>query len=923
MAIELSQEARFLEFDSPLGKDLLLVSRFTGQEHVSSLFRFEIELVADRANLPEVAAEELLGKPVSISLALDEDFRNGSRRYFSGIVSRFVQGRQDDRFVHFHAEVVPWLWLTTLAGDCRIFQDVTVVDVVKQLFDELKSDAPGIVEYRDATKETYTKRDYCVQYRETTFEFISRLLEEEGLFYFFEHEDGKHTLVLADDSGAHQDCPTESEFRYRPGDAARQEERVVTDWRVQHRLGTGSVATRDYHFQNPRTRFSSTIPTVNKLGANDKLQRYDFPGRFSQQFNKPDQRLEQIGPEGDGLARVWMESEETAFQEITGESTCWTFGAGFRFDLEQHYDDRQNGKYVLTTVEHFAIQTPFYYSEDSADQQDEAYRNRFVCIPSRVKYRPPRNTPKPVVKGLHTAVVVGPEGELVYPDKYGRVKVQFFWDREGNLDDKSSCWVRVSQSWAGSGYGSMYLPHIGQEVVVGFLEGDPDQPLITGRVYNADQKVPFELPDNKYVSVIARDHYGNEIIFDGTEGNEHIRIHSPSHNSTFELGKSAKSTTYSNTDTFSVGNDTVTAIGSSQSLRVGDSHSQFLGLQTSVFIGLGLSVACGATMGLSVSAKADFNFGGSAGMNLGWKYSFTKGPEVAHGSSSFTKTVKKDITLDADGEFELRAGESNHAIVKATSDELTLDWGADSRRQLSAGAMEKVLGLTVAGLGVGALLAGGATEAGANAVKARTEISDDDKQKLEDDLAYAQKLYDDAVKTRDEAKSQGKSKEEIDYAEGMVRVRKANLDKAQAAKDVYDEFASGFEPHSQATAISTFSVGATAVAAGAVLAAVGFYRARKAKKTADKAAATARVTKSKVTLSDDGVEISSADGNSVIEIDATSGDINIHNVYGKGLIKIFSKGEVNIDSKARITLQSPKVLCTKGSFDAKGLQVYP
>lgn len=513
----ITQARRLLSFATPLGEDVLLLRVLQGQEGISTLFRFDLELLAEDDAIP---FDKLVGQNVTIRLALAEDHE----RYINGFVSRFSQSRSDARFTYYHAEVVPWLWFLTRTADCRIFQELSVPEILKKIFQEY-----GFRDFREALTRTCTKLDYCVQYRETDFNFVSRLMEQEGIFYFFEHENGKHTLVLADAPEAHKLCPDQARARYLPEGGMGEWEDAVTTWHMEQELRPGKYTLRDFHNQMPTKALEVTEPSTINVGRNGQFEIYDYPGEYAPHFNAPDQRLGNVEPEGRTLVKLRMQEEEAAHLVISGASSCRAFTAGARFELTHHPRRDVNGPYALTTVQHAAVQTPDYVS--GADIE-EPYHNSFTCIPHRIPFRPPRVTPKPVVQGSQTAIVVGKAGEEIWVDKYGRVKVQFHWDRESQANEKSSCWIRVAQNWAGKRWGAICTPRIGQEVVVDFLEGDPDQPIIIGSVYNAEQMPPYTLPEHQTRSTIkSRSSKGegvqgfNEIRFEDKKGQEQFFIH--------------------------------------------------------------------------------------------------------------------------------------------------------------------------------------------------------------------------------------------------------------------------------------------------------------------------------------------------------------------------------------------------------------
>jgi type VI secretion system secreted protein VgrG len=483
----ITQEDRFFQLDTPAGKDVLLVEHCIGSETLSGLFSLELDLVLDvqTHSSSDVKAENLLGRKITLTVPL-----NKGQRYFNGVVKRLVQGRRDERFQYYHMEAVPWSWLLTLKSNCRVFQDLSVPQIVKKIFDELKGDYSDLVSYRDALTKQYVQRDYCVQYRETDFNFISRLLELEGISYFFEHDQNGHTMVLADSNSAFKPLTDNGgKFRFAPEGGYDERLDTVSSASLQHELRPGKWELRDYHFEMPAKTLERTESTTTAVANNPTLGLYDYPGEYALIFNKPGARLGDVEPTGEGFARVRMQEEEAGYQVLSGTSEARAFSSGYQFELTDHRD--MANKYAIVSVQHSMSQTPSYISGNTSGSP---YQNTFVAIPFSVPYLPRRLAPKPVVQGPQTAVVTVKSGEESWLDKYGRVRIQFHWDRLGKSNEESTCWVRVAQPWAGGSWGAHFWPRSGQEVVVEFLEGDPDQPLVTGSVYNASQMPPYALP---------------------------------------------------------------------------------------------------------------------------------------------------------------------------------------------------------------------------------------------------------------------------------------------------------------------------------------------------------------------------------------------------------------------------------------------
>ena len=505
------QAGRLIELTTPLGADKLLLQEMHGSEGVSEMFNFQLHLLSEDKS---VKYKDIVGQKVTISIRLG----SSSKRHINGIVSRFVQGRMDDRFTHYECEVVPALWFLTRTANCRIFQNKTIPDIIKSVLQKRN------VAHKLQLSASYQPREYCVQYRETDFAFVSRLMEQYGIFYFFEHDSSSHTMVLGDAPSAHKACPEISKARYEVSvEEARQWEDTVVDWRARQEFKTGKYSMSDYNFEAPTTNLQVSVPSTVE-GANQDLETFDYPGEYT----KKDQ--------GDGIAKVRIQEHEASHMVIEGEGFCRTFVSGYTFDLNSHYRADANSTYLLTHIEHEASVGDSYYTEKEASAAEETYKNRFICIPKKVPYRPLRETALPYIKGPQPALIVGPSGNEIWVDKYGRVKVQFYWDREGQKNENSSCWIRVSQPWAGSNYGGMWIPRIGQEVLVEFFEGDPDQPIITGRVYNAQQMPPYTLPDHQTRSTLkSRSSKGggssnyNELRFEDKKGSEQVFLHAEKH----------------------------------------------------------------------------------------------------------------------------------------------------------------------------------------------------------------------------------------------------------------------------------------------------------------------------------------------------------------------------------------------------------
>jgi len=484
-----------------------IVLGFSGQEGISQLTHFEIELLCAEQDLD---FSRILNKRAALRIWCWQD--SDYLRVYHGIISSFEQIHQTEEYSVFRAQMFPLLWRLTLNSQSRVFQDKSVPEIIQDVLEDagFQSD-----DYRLSLKGNYEvlnkpPREFCVQYRESDFDFISRLMEEEGIFYFFEYIEDKEVLVIADDPSVHEDTTPISEVEFRtPTGLQPLQEEFVYPLHYRESVLPARVALKDFNYDTPQTN----LLTVSQAGQQSSSSVYDYPGRFGF-LNR-----------GTDLAKIRKQEIDTGRKTISGESNCRSFCAGYCFTLSEHTRTDLNRRHLLTSVSHHGVQ-----GGPVATDTQAKYENQFECIPTDIPYRPSRVTAKPLVQGTQTAIVVGPQNEEIYVDEKGRVKIQFHWDLEGEYDEKSSCWLRVSQTWAGAGWGGIFIPRIGQEVIVDFLEGDPDQPIIIGAVYNGDNQVPYRLPDEKTRSAVKSNSSKggngfNEIRFEDNKGEEQVFIH--------------------------------------------------------------------------------------------------------------------------------------------------------------------------------------------------------------------------------------------------------------------------------------------------------------------------------------------------------------------------------------------------------------
>jgi type VI secretion system secreted protein VgrG len=508
---------RIVKAHTPLAEDQLIFRSMHGAEGLSQLFEFEVDLLSPSVSLD---MKSVLGKPLSLEIQTV-----GEPRFLNGQIVRFTMvGRESStsRYVVYRATVRPWLWYLTRTSDCKIFQNKSVVDILDEVF----------ADYKFAVEKklsgSYRQWEYCVQYQETDFAFVSRLMEHEGIYYYFKHEKNQHTLVLADDIGAHETLPGYPKISYLAADRDPDPfQEVIDQWQVTEEIRPGTYVVDDYDFKKSKADLMG-MRSQPRGNPHDTYEIYEWLGGFSE--------VEQ----GEHYSRIRLEEAQSQAERDVGHSSVRGMAPGYRFTMQNCPRQDDNREYLIVSVA-YALREGGYESGAA----DSHYSFSFAVQPTSYPFRPPRVTPMTRTNGPQTATVVGKAGQEYWVDQYGRVKVQFRWDRYGKSDENSSCWVRVSSAWAGSNYGAVNHPRKGQEVIVDFIGGHPDRPIIIGRVYNSDQMPPLELPAKVTVSgFVSRSQDGtpanaNEFILDDAPGSELVRIHAEKN---FELDVEADET---------------------------------------------------------------------------------------------------------------------------------------------------------------------------------------------------------------------------------------------------------------------------------------------------------------------------------------------------------------------------------------------
>ncbi|MCZ8542674.1 type VI secretion system tip protein TssI/VgrG [Mesorhizobium qingshengii] len=649
---------------TPVGGELLTFTHLVGRDEISRCLAYTVGFVSPNSDIDPL---KMLGGVVSVEGESDP------KRWFSGLVSEFRLTRIEDRLAYYEAVVRPWLWFLGNATDCRIFQNMTAVEIVEKIFSKY-----GTAKFEKRLQGSYPSREYCVQYDESDLDFVQRLLEHEGIFYFFEHDEGKHTLVLCDAMSKLKPAPGYEKVPYNfEGHGSRRDVEYITEWIPGSSVRPGAYAHTDYDFQKPGADLMAK-----------SAQPFGHKEASGENYRQPGAHLD-VG-RGDALAGIRREELQAVHQRITAVGTVRGLHSGCTFKLESFPRDDQNQEYLVVSAE-YRLFDPGYRTQNEA--HSENFKVVLGVAPTTLPYRPPRITARPIMRGPQTATVVGPSGEEIFTDKYARVKVQFHWDRLGKKNENSSCFVRVSQTWAGSGWGFIQIPRIGQEVIVDFIEGDPDLPIITGRVYNASQMPPYGLPANAtqsgwksnsskggggYNELMFEDKAGSELVNFQAQKDHHLLIkhdrnktvqhdqsdridhdakHSVGHNLDEDVGNNKtvkvgvnQTTNIGSNDTETVGanrsltvqaNETIHVVSNSTE-NIDANHSQTVGLTQTVTVGVARVDTVGAAEARTVGASQTNTIGATRSVSVGISQSHNIGA-----GDSWTIGAGQDISIGA------------------------------------------------------------------------------------------------------------------------------------------------------------------------------------------------------------------------------------------------------------------------------------
>ncbi|HGO6127501.1 TPA: type VI secretion system tip protein TssI/VgrG [Burkholderia cepacia] len=702
---------RVFTLDSPHGDDLKFHT-LDGSDELGRLFEFRIEALADSHSL---SLKDMLGKPVTVRI----EQQDLSTRYLNGIVARAsLAGRRAERYYGYELIVRPWLWLATRRSDCRIFQNKTVPEIVQ----EVLSTYGFPIENHLA--ETYVPREYCVQYNETDAAFVSRLMEFEGIYYWFRHAEDTHTLMLSDAMSSHTALPGYETIPYIARDrTAIADEEHIDGWLPAQEVSVGKHQTTDYDYTKPRADLSSQ--KVDPRGHDhDSFASFEWPGGYRD--DAP----------GAHYSRVRLEEQQAEHERASADTDVRGAAPGYLFTLAHCPRADQNREYLIVRCQ-YRFQENAYASDQGAEAV--VHQTMMLVQPSSLPYRSPRDTPRPRTNGPQTATVVGPPGEEIWTDQYGRVKLQFRWDRYGQSNQDSSCWVRVSSPWAGGGFGGVQIPRVGDEVVVDFLNGDPDEPIVTGRVYNGEKMPPWGLPGSATQSgLLSRSSPGgtsehaNAFRFEDKKGAEQLWMHaernfdaeteldhslSVGNNHTHTVGndetmqvKNNRQRSVGQNETVNIGQNRVAQIGANETHGVVGNRTRTVGQNETVTIAANRDATIGGVHTETVAKGKTETIGEAKTLNVGQMYQTTSQDMKTLVASAHTEeigtrtsTIANAHTHTVGGEHTVNVGANHttnvqHQVLVNAGDQLALVCGMSSIVMKSDGTIT-IQGVNVASTG--------------------------------------------------------------------------------------------------------------------------------------------------------------------------------------------------------------------------------
>ncbi len=638
-----TQSQRALKLTTALGDEVLLIEKIFGEEALGQPFQYTVTAVSEG---DDFSFDDLLGTVAMVEL--DQKQSAGTPRFFHGVVSQISHaGYSPAGHSRYELLLVPWLDLARRSSGCKIFQQMTVPEILEDVFGKYSGT------YELKLSESYPTRDYCVQYRESDFNFVQRLMEHEGIYYYWEHTQGGYQMILCDSMSTHESVSGYEEVIYRAHDSGVQEENVLTSWSVRHLVTPGVYVMNSYNFESP-----APSPNTKLLSKDDKphshaqgdWEVYDNPVDYGELSD------------GERLARIRREEAQVDTKSVVVQTNARGLFPGSVFTPLEVPREDQSGKKYLITAHSFSAEAGLYGV--GSGSAGDTYQVTLSAIPVEgCIYRSRRIAIKPTVQGVQTALVSGPAGEEIFVDEYGRVKVQFHWDREGSYDDGTSCWIRVSQVWAGGGWGGMAIPRIGQEVIVDFIEGNPDSPIITGRVYNGESTVPYSLPaDMTKTTIKSNSSKGgggsNELRFEDKKGSEEVYIHAEKdqnnivkNNETTQVGND-RTENIGNDETITIGNDRTETVGNNENVSIGNNQVLTVGNSRTKQVGVGgehVVIAGHKEEAIALGSVQAIGINSSQTIGMDSSISVGKNCEI---------TVGKDETIDVGKNFTINAGDS-------------------------------------------------------------------------------------------------------------------------------------------------------------------------------------------------------------------------------------------------------------------------
>jgi type VI secretion system secreted protein VgrG len=694
----MATQQRHLTVSGSFTEGELVVDTLVGHDDLAAPFELTLTLLSDK---PDMDIANLVGD----TMTLNVDIGGGQTRHFNGYVTRMTLVGTYDRHARYQATLRPWLWLMSSRVDSRIFQNKSIPDIAKALFRE-----HGFSDFEDALTGTHAVREFVVQYHESDFSFVSRLFEKAGIYYYFRHEAKRHVLVLADSPSGHKAPHGYENVPFHPeGSPTPTSEESFNRWELVHQWRPGAYTANDYDFERPKADLTAKLQAQAKHKKGD-LEIYDYPMGYLN------------SGEATAYVRARLEALQSDVEVVNASGDVRGLGSGDLFKLVDFPINSQNKQYLVVSMAYDAKNN----SHDGGNDDAGHFKVACTVMDAKVPFRPAMTTPMPRIEGVQTALVVGKAGEEIWTDKYGRIKVQFHWDREGKKDENSSCWVRVAQLWAGSNWGGMHIPRIGQEVIIDFLEGDPDRPIVTGRVYNGNNMPPYDLPGNQTQSGIkSRSSKGggpsnfNELRFEDKKGSELVSGQAEKdlavlvkHDETRSVGHD-RTTGVDHDEIVNVKNDRTETVGHDESITITNNRTESVGKAETVTIGTARthkittdeSVTVGGLRTLNVTKDDTTSVGGKQVLSV------AKDMNVDVGGVR-TFTIAKDDTLNVDGKLSVTVAkdetrQSKKLTIKV-GDQITIQTGSASITMKSNGDITiKGANITLDGSGKVNIKAGG------------------------------------------------------------------------------------------------------------------------------------------------------------------------------------------------------------------------